>query len=67
MRVLNTAIRKQLKKYKELDMQTIREIVDTFDPTVSKEFVTTDQITCGDIKKRLLFYALRDEALPFAT
>jgi hypothetical protein len=41
--------------------------VDAYDPTIPAPNQTPDQLSCGEIKKRLLFYSLRDDSLPLAT
>ena len=38
--MVNTAIRHRFKKYKEIDMQSVRDIVDSYDPSVPREEVS---------------------------
>ena len=42
VRVLNQAIKKHFKKYREIEMGAVREIVDSFDPTLAKEEMTAE-------------------------
>ena len=48
-------------------MHRVKQIVDSFDPTLPKEEMTAEYLSRGSIKQRLLFYGLRDQGLPFAT
>ena len=40
--MLNQAIKKHFKKYREIEMGAVREIVDSFDPTLAKEEMTAE-------------------------
>lgn len=59
------AIKNHFKKYKELEVSNTYKIVDCCEPAFGAQAPSLKCSESCDIKKRLIFYGMRDDSYPF--
>jgi hypothetical protein len=60
------AIKRQFKKYKELEVATIYRIIDGTEPLFGSSNLSAEAFESNEIKKQLLYYGVREDTFPFS-